>query len=177
MIFFSNTLSLSICFPSFSLKQTDSRHSVSLQVSLQCKLMDIQNHTWNRKLINIVTFPPHFRKWASTQMRAHINISPAGEEFLWRWKGVVSKLKSAWTGSCCQLYFSMVNWTTSFISNWNEILSRGRGFIFVLLLSSLTHSKLMVGGAWLSIFCPIRQTDDIRERLPFQSGSKWSDFD
>ncbi len=49
-----------VCFPSFSLKQTDSRHCLRLQASLQCKLMDIQNHTWNRKLINSVTeFPLH----------------------------------------------------------------------------------------------------------------------
>ncbi len=49
-----------VCFPSFSLKQTDLRHCLRLQALLQCKLMDIQNHTWNRKLINSVTeFPLH----------------------------------------------------------------------------------------------------------------------
>lgn len=52
----------------------------------------------------------------------------------------------------------------------------GTWFLF-LLLSSFTHSKVMVGGAWLSIFHPSHQTDVIRDGRPFQSSNKWSDFD
>ncbi len=70
--------------PLLVLKQTDSRHSASLQASLQCKLMDIQNHTWNRKLINSVIFPPHFGNCSLSHRRAphtHQHIS-AWEAFI-----------------------------------------------------------------------------------------------
>ncbi len=42
---------------------------------------------------------------------------------------------------------------------------------------SLTHSKLTVGGVCLRIFSPSRKTEVIKKLMPFQSGSKCSDFD
>ncbi len=60
-------LSLSMRQLLFLVFKTD---SASLQASLQCKLTDIHNYNWNRKLLHSVIFPPHFRSGSLSHRRA-----------------------------------------------------------------------------------------------------------